>query len=420
MHLPFRGRLIIAVLSGASAAVLATAAAWADPAPPYSILLEQAQARAPRVAEAAAEVDQAEGLARQGATRPNPTLGVEVENVSGSGPFQGLRAAETTASASQTLELGGKRQARVAAGRADVEAARARQRRSRSDFAFDLADAYLEAEASEVRVRLAQDTLSLAEEDARIADALVRAGKEADLRNLQARAGVEAARADLEAARATRALALGKLTALSGAPVPITAMTVGLLAHTDRQEQFAPPDPMASPAYLAALAAREAAARRVRVEQARSAPDVTVSVGVRRLAGDGATALVGGVSMPFPVFDRNRGNISAAQAELRGADARLNAARLDAEADARSAIGRIEAADARLRATRQGEDAAQEAYRLTRLGYEGGKLPLSELLTARRGLTEARARTLDARLERLRAEAALARLRGAMPFGDQT
>src|SRR3546814_14088179 len=45
------------------------------------------------------------------------------------------------------------------------------------------------------------------------------------------------------------------------------------------------------------------------------------------------------------LFDRNRGNISAAQAELASAEARLNAARMDAEAAARSGSARVSAAE---------------------------------------------------------------------------
>jgi cobalt-zinc-cadmium efflux system outer membrane protein len=177
-------------------------------------------------------------------------------------------------------------------------------------------------------------------------------------------------------------------------------------------------DALAAPAVRAAEAEREAAARRVRIEQARRTPDVTVSVGVRRLGMEDATALIAGVSAPLPVFDRNRGAVSAAQAERSAAEARLAAARLDAEAEARVGTGRLAAAAAQLAAARGGEAAAEEAYRLSRLGYEGGKLPLAEVLTARRGLAEARTRTLDAQLARLRAEAGLARLQGRVPFGD--
>ena len=58
------------------------------------------------------------------------------------------------------------------------------------------------------------------------------------------------------------------------------------------------------------------------------------------------------------------------------------------------------------------------AARLVRIGYQAGKLGQLDVLTARRMLLEARAQTINARLERLSAEAALARLSGVVPFGD--
>lgn len=419
MSVIFRRPFPTALLLGVGAHALWAGAAFAEPAPTYRALLEHAQASAPRLAEARADIARVQGLARQAAARPNPTLGLEFENFSGNGPFRGATALETTAQVEQTLELGGKRPARIAAGRADVDAARARSAQANADFAFDLADAYAQAEAAERRVELAGDAVALAQEDARVANALVKAGKEADLRAVQARAAVQAARAALDEARAASAAAFGKLTALAGAPRPLTAIVASLLDHADRSETIPQPDPLAAPSYLAAQAAREAAARRVRVERTRGTPDVAVSLGVRRFNGDDATAMVGGVSVPLPVFDRNRGNVSAARAELAGAEARLNAARLDAEAETRSATARALAAHTRIAAAREGEQAADEAYRLTRIGYQAGKLSLAELNAARRALTEARAQTLDARLERLSAEAMLARLQGVAPFGDQ-
>ncbi len=415
--MPFPHRRMAASLL--ASACLGAGAAVAEPAPPFRALLQQAQAGAPRPAEARAEVAQAEGLARQAAALPNPTVSVEVENFAGSGPFRDTVAAETTAFIGQTLELGGKRGARVDAARADVRSAEARMRRSDAEFAFDLADAYARAEAADRQLQLAQEALGFAEEDSRVAAALVKAGKEADIRSVQARAVVQAARSAVDEARAARASAFGKLTTISGSPAPLTSIPVSLLEHADLGEPVLKPDPLKSPAYLAAVASREAAARKVRMERLRASPDVTVSLGVRRFEADNSRALVAGVSTPFPLFDRNRGNVSAAQAELRGAEARLNAARLEAEAEASSAAARAEAALTRIAAARDGEAAAEEAARLSRVGYEGGKLSLLELLTARRALTDARLQTIEARLERLSAEAALARLQGVAPFGDQ-
>jgi cobalt-zinc-cadmium efflux system outer membrane protein len=371
------------------------------------------------LAQARAEIARATGLARQAGARLNPTVAVEIENFSGSGPYKGSNLAEATASVEQTLELGGKREARVAVGRAEVDAAKLRATEIGAQFAFELANAYAGAEGAERRVQLAAEALSLAEDDARVASALVEAGREADLRRVQALASVQAARADLDEARAARATAFGGLSALAGAPSPISSIPDGLLAQADRSVSPTVPDPLESPTYLAAQADREAAARRIRLEQTRATPDLSVSVGVRKFQEDDSTAMVAGLSAPFPLFDRNRGNISAAQAELSAAEARLEAARLDAQAEAMSGVARLGATDSRLIAAQEGERTADEAYRLTRIGYEGGKLALVELLNARRALAEARAQTLDAALERLSAEAALARLQGRAPFGEQ-
>lgn len=418
MHPFHHRRPLRAATLGLTALGLCAGSAVAEPAPPFAELLRQAQPTAPRLAEARAEIARAEGLARQARALPNPTVGIEVENFSGSGPFRGMDMAETTASIEQTIELGGKRSARVAVGRADLQAARARAARIQGEFAFDLAAAYAEAEASDRRLQLANDQAALAQEDLRIATALVEAGREADLRRVQAQAALQSVRAGVEEARAARATAFSNLTALVGAPAPITSIPVSLLTRAGEAFPAVSFDPLGSPGYLAAEAEREAAARRVRAERVRAVPDVTASVGVRRFNGDDASAVVAGISVPFPIFDRNRGNISAAQAELSAAEARLNAARFDAEAAARSGSARLSAAESRLQAAQEGERTADEAYRLTRVGYEGGKLDLVELLNAQRALAEARAQSINAAVERLSAQAGLARLANASPFGD--
>lgn len=419
MSLIMRGRLHHAAASAAAilGALASGSGAAADPAPPFRELLNQAQASAPRLAEAAAQVRQAEGLSRQAGARPNPTADVQVENFNGTGPFRGSNEAETTFSVGQALELGGKRSARVAAGRAGLEAARARLVQSRADYAFALADAYAQAEAAERQVALGQEALTLAEEVLRISRALVEAGKEAELRSLQAQAAVTSARAALDAARAERTGAFARLTALAGSSAPFTSLSESLLAATDLAGRH-DVDLLTTPAVVAAEADRQAAARRVRVERTRAVPDLTVTAGVRRFSADDSTAVVAGLSIPIPVFDQNRGNISAAQGDLQGAEARLSAARLDAQAELRTALFQVDAAQSRVSAASESEETAVEAYRLTRIAYEAGKSPLLELINARRSLAEARTQTIEAQLARLRAEAGLARLQGR-PFGDR-
>jgi cobalt-zinc-cadmium efflux system outer membrane protein len=353
----------------------------------------------------------------QARARSNPTIGVEVEDV-GVKDSTGLSRSQTTLSASQALELGGKRQARIAASGAEVSAAQARQTKASADFAYDLAIAYATAEAAQKRTQLLESDVERAAEDLRVARALVSAGKEADLRAVQAQVAVTAADADLQASRADFGEALANLSVLAGASETYTSIEASVL---DRADGLSAPVSNAlgvSPAVAVAEAERQAAAFRVDVERARAIPDVTLSIGARRYDHEDDTGLVVGASVPLPLFDRNRGSVSAASAQLTAANARLASARLEEETGRRIAASQLTAGDARLKAAIQAEQAAGEAYNLARIGYEGGKSPLIELLNARRAVTEAQSRLLDARLARIRAEAALARLSGRVAFGE--
>lgn len=386
-------------------------------APPYAALFQQAQGNAPRLAESQANIRAAEGLALQAGLRPNPSAGFEVENIGIKEKNSGFAEFQMTLSIGQPIELGGKRAARIAAGQAGVDAATARDRQTVVDYGRDLALAYAAAEAAQARVALFEEAAAAALEDVRAARALVDAGREADLRAVQAEAASATAQAELETGRADAQTAFAALSSLAGASSPYTGVTVSLLPMSANLLLPSAEPPVASPAVLAAQAEREAAFRRIEVERTRAVPDVTPSLGVRRLNGHNETVFVAGVSVTLRLFDRNQGNIAAANAELEAADARLTAARLDALNGWRSAVALAGAATARVSAAAQAEMASDEAYRLARVGYDAGRTPLVEVLLARRGLTLAQTATVEARLARIRAEAELARLSARIPFG---
>ncbi|MET3665573.1 TolC family protein [Caulobacter sp. 1776] len=388
----------------------------AQTAPSFQTLLRQAQVSAPRLALGAAETRVAEGQAAQAATRPNPTLGLMVENAAGHGSYKDFDSAETTLTIEQPLELGGKRAARTSAAQADLAAAQARAALGQVDFARDLALAYANAEAAQQRLAIAKDGVDLAQADAKAARLLVDNGKEAQVRAVQAEAGLATARADLAAVQAEAEAGLARLSALAGSSETYVAVAGGLL---DAAPALPPPGPTFSPAIAAARAERDAAERRIAVERARRTPDLAVSFGVRQFQSDNSTAAVFGVSVPLPLFDRNRGSVAAATANAQVAQARLAMAQTEQDGDRRAATAQVAAAGQTLEASRQAESAASEAYRLARIGYDAGRLPLSELLAARRDLIAARSRAVETKLARVKAVADLARAQGAIPFGDQ-
>jgi outer membrane protein, heavy metal efflux system len=401
-----------AALASAACGVLHGVAA-AQTAPPLETLLREAAA--PRLIVGEAEIRAAEGRAVQARARPNPTLDLQVENLGGDRSYRDVQSAETTLSVGQTLELGGKRGARAATARAEVDTARSRADLGRIAFARDLVVAYATAEAASERLTVAKDSVDLAEADARAARLLVDNGKEAELRTLQARAAVSAAQAEVSRVEAEQGAALARLAALTGGERIFTAVTPGVLDRV----WIVSAAPAQAPTVAVAEAEQQVAVRKLDLERRRATPDVTVSFGLRRLAGGDATAAVAGVSLPLPLFDRNRGAVASARAEADAARARLLMTRADAAADRRGAEGEARAADRSAAAAQEGETAAREAYRLARLGYEAGKLPLIELLAARRDLVAARLRHIEARQARAKAAADLAQANGQIAFGNQ-
>lgn len=404
-------RFAVGCALAALAAVLASPA-WADPAPSFAELLARLD-QTPATLEASALLDAAEARARQARVRPNPTLALDAENAFGSGPFSGYGNAETTLSITQDLELWGRRTARINAARADAGTASLRRDLAVVDAAGRLALVYADAEAAERRATLAEENLSLTLADARAALVLVEEGREPLLRGIQGESEAAAARAGLDEAIAERDAAFARLTAVAMLAEPVTTIDVSLLDLAPATA-LSPTDK--TPTVRVAEAERSAAESRIAVERTRSRPDVSASVGLRRYEAEDATALTFGLSLPLPLFDRNRGNIEAAQADFRAADARLMTARQEAQADRAAAQARLRASVSRVNAADAGVTSAEEAYRLSRIGFEAGRISQLELRATRTALVNARTAAVDARLARVRAETDLARQDGRAPF----
>lgn len=385
--------------------------------PSFAALLQQSQANAPQLLEQAANVRAASFDARQAAAWFNPTLSASAENL-GAPLAGGVTQRQDTYTVTQLFELGGKRSARMEAEQRKSAATEARARQVRVAFTAELAIAYATAEAMQQREELAVAELARAGDDMGAAQALVKAGREAELRLAQARASVAAAQATVQSASADAVAALERLSAMAGAVEPFSRIDHPFLSMV----AIPPPQPGWTPAQAPALASaaaeRDAVAAQVRVEQARWLPDLGVSVGMRKFGWSGDKAATIGLSATIPLFDRNQAGIDAARERATSASMRLEGARLDALALHRSATAQVEASERRLLAARQGEAAASEAYRLGRIGYDAGKTALFELLAIRRALADAKTLTIEALLARVRALATLSQAEGRNVFGE--
>ncbi len=389
-----------------AASGLAPSRAHAEPVT-LAEALSRASSLSPTLAAAEAAVTAAQGRAQQAGFRPNPELDLSVENFAGTGAFRGLDQTESTLSVGQRFELGGKRSARQRAAEAEIDAARLRLAVARADLLNEVRDAYAEAWADGRRVELARDQFVRAENLQTIATELVDAGREPPLRALRARTAALEAVGRVRATEAEYAQAQRALAALWG----------GAEDLPEPQAPVAEPAPSIAIDPAEALDVRLAEAEvasSVAVfdrERTLSRPDVTLSVGARQFRGTDDTAVVFGASMPIGVFDRNQGNIAAANADRTGAEARRNAALAGAIRRTRDAQAALRTAEARLTFLEtRAEPEAIEAVRIAREGFAAGRFSLLDVLDAEEALNTLQSDLITAELERSQALAALVRV----------
>ncbi len=368
--------------------------------------LDEAEARSPAIIAARAQVGVAQGRLRQAGFRLNPELSVEVENFAGTGEYNGARGLETTVAINQRLDLGGRRRARVGVARAELSAAEIRLAIARADLAQQVRAQFARAITARDRLRLAEESDRRARELARIAGQLVDAGRDPPLRALRARSAAAQVAAELVAARAEEAASRRTLASLFGVTSPPDSVAGSLLDLSPGAL-----DPEQSLDVQLAEVERLAAEAELGQQLAQRNLDPAVGLGVRQFRGSGDIALVGGLSVPLPVFDRNQGNIAASRSNVAAAEARRASALATLTVRARNAIAAVESAEARVRALEGAAiPEAFEALRLTQQAYREGRASLLELLDAQNAYTSAEAALIDARLALALATAELGRI----------
>jgi len=361
--------------------------------------LRRADAQNPSLLAHAYAGRAAEALIDQAALRPNPMLGLELENFAGTGALRGADAVETTVQVSQAFERGGKREKRVTVARREREVTDRDFAVRRAEVLAATVAAYVNVLAAQERLALSAHSLALAQETAEAVTQRVKAAAASSVESSRARATLAVARAEharaesaLAQARAALAVSWGggvaDVPALTGSlPVPAELPSHdALLAKLAAHPRFA--------LQQAAISSRRAS---LQLAQSQTAQDVTVAGGVRFLRERSDAAFVAGVSVPIPFRGQNQGNIRAARETLAGSeqaalalDAELRAAFTAAwqDLDTARTVARALRADAL--------PATEEALAIVRRAYAQGELPLLDVLETQRAHVALRRDLLDA------------------------
>jgi len=119
------------------------------------------------------------------------------------------------------------------------------------------------------------------------------------------------------------------------------------------------------------------------------------------------------ISMPLPLFDRNQGNIGAAQERAYQAQDELNAVHIRLKSELSQAHMRLRTARQQFELLRNDMlPSAQSAYEAASKGFELGKFTFLDVLDAQRSLFQARSQYLSALSQANQAAAEIARIVG--------
>jgi cobalt-zinc-cadmium efflux system outer membrane protein len=373
-----------------------------SPLPEGNLKIEQALATAlllnPELTAFSHEVRAAEARVLQAGVLPNPELEVELEEYDRGGG--GLNSAEIAVGLGQLFELGGKRRWRIRMAEARGELAGWDYESKRLDVFAETAQRFTAVLAAQRRVELVASAEELAEKTSRAVAERVKAGKEPPLQASKSEAELEMARMEAQEASNSLQVARRSLAAMWGAEqAGFTHVEGDLNAVPEMLPSLESLRPyLARSPDLARwgteMRLREAA---LASEKAARIPDLESSVGYLQFEEDGTDAFAFGVGVPLPIFDRNRGNITAAGHELVKVDAERTAMEVALATELAETHAALLSAQQRVETLRQKVvPAMEEAYAAAHEGYRQGKFGFLDMLDAQRGLVDAKGALVDA------------------------
>lgn len=393
---------LLGALCALSVAVLWSPSAYAQETSATLTLptaLQRALAANPRLTAAERDIGIATGQRIQAGAIPNPELSADVENVLGSGPYRGFKAAETTLQISQLVELGGKRQARIAAGVAAIDSAAWQREATLLEVLSETTSAFIAVLAGQRRIEILEAQVAGLDQLTPLLQRRVEAGASSPAEILRTQVAANLVRVELLRAKTALATAKRELALLMGEGVPKFARVVGTLTSTRQPPAFRSvlSGIDANPQLVRWTAVRAQREAELLTARLKPIPDVRAGVGWRHFSESGDNAVVFGLSMSLPVWDRNEGNTIAAAESLEKvrAERDINKAALISVASRayESITGALQELELLHSAVLPN---AREAAKAVEDGYSQGRFTLLELLDVRAAAAEAELREQEA------------------------
>ncbi len=367
----------------------------------------------------------ADGQVEEAGYKPNPTVGVEIENVLGTGIFEGFDGYEVTLGIYQLIERGEKRKRRSELAIRSRELFRWDYEEAIANLRFAVMQAFSNALVAQKNVELQEELLELEKaseaEVVRRADAAIASSIEvsqAKLATMQQGFKFGSSQRQLREAKVILSSLWNQQNlvdfTLAGqleieTPLPALSTLIELVDTVPSIARFG--------------AEREAQEVALDLEKAKSKADYKIFGGARYLReGRGDAAFVLGLEVPWQIRNRNEGNIRSAMSRLRVLDSQKRVVRQQAVAEISVSYSELASSIEEWKNLSENLlPSAEATLTETEIGYQRGIVPLLNVLDARKSLFGIRTAMLESIGRYLNARAEIERLtRPAISNGNKT
>ena len=367
--------------------------------------LQRAAAANPKLIAADRDIGIATGKRIQAGAIPNPELSFELDKAFGTGAYRGLDNAETTLQISQLIELGGKRDARIAAGSAGLESARWQRAAVRLEILSDTAVAFFNVLSGQRKVQIYDAQIVSLDRLTPLLQRRVEAGASSPGETARAQVAADLVRAERERARTTLAIARRELAILMGSNAVDFASVAGDLSGVGRPPSFQAVlrGVEGNPQLVRWTAVRAQRDAELLSARLKPVPDLTVDVGWRHIRETNEEGLRSNdavrlrAAIPIPVWDQNLGGITEAGEARAKVEAERAASKAALILTLAKAYDTLTGASRELQVLRT--SAIPNAYKALdaiESGYSQGRFTLLEVLDAQSTVAQAALRELEA------------------------
>lgn len=369
----------------------------------------------PKLKAFSLEIRIAEARKLQAGLLPNPQIEVAVEQFGGTGSRTSFDSSETSIQIGQLIELADKRSKRTHLATLEKDLAEWDFKSKRFDVMSDVAKAFIDVLTAQEQLSLSKELVNLSEQAYSIVAERVKAGQDSPIEETKAKIALSNTRIEFEKAGKTLLSARHQLTATWGSSNPIFEKVSGGFYDLSP----APPlDELAglisqNPDMARWAVEKERHSAALELEKAKAASDIKLGGGLQYLDEGDDSAFILGLSIPFPLFDRNQGNIQEAIYML----AKTAEDRKAVEADLRAALAeastKLSSSFSEITIIKNDVlPLARSAFDATGQGYREGKFEYLVVLDAQRTFFEVRVRYIEALAGYHKARADVERLIG--------